>query len=176
MICNIVIWLVLYSVVGWIYETSICSFDQRKYVRRGFLYGPYCPIYGFGAVLDIMILGKLENPIQLFFGGAVLACLLEYFTAWLLESLFHSKWWDYSKWKFNIKGRVCVIGAVVFGMFSVALIKVIHPIMSMEIDRVSDTMLLCLALFGLLTLTIDTIYTTNQIKGFRDKKVSFNNI
>ena len=106
------IWLFFYSVVGWIYESTLCSVRAHKFINRGFLNGPYCPIYGWGAVLDILILGKVQNPVLLFFLGAIVTCSLEYFTSYIMEKLFHARWWDYSKRKFNINGRVCLLGAV----------------------------------------------------------------
>ena len=108
------LWLMIYSVIGWVYESTICSIGQRKLINRGFLNGPYCPIYGTGAVLVLLVLGRIQNPVLLFFAGAVLTCSLEYLTSWLMEKLFHARWWDYSKRKFNIGGRVCLIGAIVF--------------------------------------------------------------
>ena len=118
------LWLMIYSVIGWVYESTICSIGQRKLINRGFLNGPYCPIYGTGAVLVLLVLGRIQNPVLLFFAGAVLTCSVEYLTSWLMEKLFHARWWDYSKRKCNIGGRVCLIGAVVFGAFSVVLILV----------------------------------------------------
>ncbi len=69
---NHFIWLMIYSFAGWLYETTICSIGQRRFVNRGFLNGPYCPIYGHGAVLVILVLGRLKNPVVLFLAGAVL--------------------------------------------------------------------------------------------------------
>ena len=118
------LWLMIYSIIGWVYESTICSIGHRKLINRGFLNGPYCPIYGTGAVLVLLVLGRIQNPVLLFFAGAVVTCSLEYLTSWLMEKLFHARWWDYSKRKFNIDGRVCLIGAVVFGAFSVVLVLV----------------------------------------------------
>ena len=125
---NIFLWLIIYSVIGWIYESTLCSITERRFVNRGFLNGPYCPIYGFGAILDILILGWIKNPILLFVLSAILTCTLEYITSYLMEKLFHARWWDYSNRKFNINGRVCLIGAVVFGTLSLILIKLVHPL------------------------------------------------
>lgn len=81
------LWLMIYSVIGWVYESTICSIGQRKLINRGFLNGPYCPIYGTGAVLVLLVLGRIQNPVLLFFAGAVLTCSLEYLTSWLMEKL-----------------------------------------------------------------------------------------
>ena len=121
------LWFILYSFFGWLYETVICSISQRHFVNRGFLNGPYCPIYGTGALLMILALGRLTNPLALFFLGAILACVLEYITSYGMEKLFHARWWDYSKRRFNIHGRVCLLGGVIFGLFAVLLIRLVHP-------------------------------------------------
>ena len=123
-----IIWFFLYSIMGWVYESLLCSVKAGKFVNRGFLKGCYCPIYGCGAILDLLFLGKIENPVGLFLLGAVLACTIEYFTSYLLEKFFKMRWWDYSYMKFNINGRICLIGAIVFGILSVLLIMIIHPI------------------------------------------------
>ena len=159
------LWLMIYSVIGWVYESTICSIGQRKLINRGFLNGPYCPIYGTGAVLVLLVLGRLKNPVVLFFAGAVLTCSLEYLTSWLMEKLFHARWWDYSKRKFNIGGRVCLIGAVVFGAFSVVLILVLHPAIKALTDRLSDAALnwICAILF--VGIVSDLVVTVKGLLG-----------
>ena len=159
------LWLMIYSVIGWIYESTICSVGHRKLINRGFLNGPYCPIYGTGAVLVLLVLGRIQNPVVLFFAGAVVTCSLEYLTSWLMEKLFHARWWDYSKRKFNIGGRVCLIGAVVFGAFSVVLIKFLHPWVKSLTDRMSDRALdwACAILF--VAFVSDFVVTVKGLLG-----------
>lgn len=168
-----VIWLVFYGVVGWVYESFICSVDARKWINRGFLNGPYCPIYGFGAVFDILLLGHIQNPIALFFLGVVVTCSLEYLTSYLMEKLFHTRWWDYSERKFNINGRVCLLGAVVFGLFSVALIKVIHPIVVYYTELLPVWSIHCLAAFLFLCVAADTVVTVGGFAGFNERLKEF---
>lgn len=163
------LWLVIYSVLGWIYETIICSIEQRHFVKRGFLNGPYCPIYGFGAVFIIGLLGGIENILLLFLIGMVLTCSLEYLTSWGMEALFHARWWDYSDKKFNIKGRVCLLGAVVFGTFSVLLIKFIHPFISSYTQLISDPLLHILFYALLVLLLADSVYTVRSVLAFDQK-------
>ena len=159
------LWLMIYSMIGWIYESTICSIGHKKLINRGFLNGPYCPIYGTGAVLVLLVLGKIQNPVLLFFAGAVVTCSLEYLTSWLMEKLFHARWWDYSKRKFNIGGRVCLIGAVVFGAFSVVLILFLHPWVKSMTDRLSDAALswICAILF--VGIVSDLIVTVKGLLG-----------
>ena len=159
------LWLMIYSVIGWVYESTICSIGQRKLINRGFLNGPYCPIYGTGAVLVLLVLGRIQNPVLLFFAGAVLTCSLEYLTSWLMEKLFHARWWDYSKRKCNIGGRVCLIGAVVFGAFSVVLILVLHPWVKSLTDRLTDTALTWICAILLVGIVSDLIVTVKGLLG-----------
>lgn len=105
-LCRVIFYFMIYSVVGWIYETTLCSITDRHFVNRGFLNGPYCPIYGSGALLDVLILGRIENPFLLFILGVLVTCSLEYLTSYVMEKLFKARWWDYSDKKFNIGGRV----------------------------------------------------------------------
>lgn len=120
-------WLFTYSFLGWLYESILCSVTERKLVNRGFLNGPVCPVYGCGAVVVIIFLSSIKDPVTLFLAGMILTCSIEYITSWLLEKIFHARWWDYSEYKMNINGRVCLLGAVVFGTFSVVLLEWIHP-------------------------------------------------
>lgn len=163
------LWLFLYSVLGWIYETTLCSIRQKRFVNRGFLNGPYCPIYGWGAVLDIWALGWVENPVLLFFLGALLTCTLEYLTSFLMEKLFHARWWDYSNRKFQIHGRVCLAGAVVFGSLSVLLLKVVHPLTISLLAMVPTTTLTIITVLLFLLFLADNIVTFAGFSGFDAK-------
>lgn len=154
---TIFLWLIIYSIIGWIYESILCSVTEKRFVNRGFLNGPYCPIYGFGAVLDILILGKIENPLLLFILSAVLTCTLEYITSYLMEKLFHARWWDYSSRKFNINGRVCLIGAFAFGSLSLILIKLVHPLTLKFIGMMSD------AVFHITVISLAIIFITDNV-------------
>ena len=91
------------------YESTLCSITQRKPVNRGFLNGPICPVYGFGALIIVFTLENVKgNLLALFLASAVLTCTLEYITSYLLEKLFKTQWWDYSKRRFNLNGRICL--------------------------------------------------------------------
>lgn len=162
-------WFMVYSIFGWIYESILCSLRERRLINRGFLNGPYCPIYGFGAIIDIFFLGKLENPISIFLLGALLACSLEYFTSWAMEKLFHARWWDYSSRRFNIKGRICLLGAVVFGMFAVVLLKVVHPVVYEYTYRIEKSRLNIISTALFLIFFFDTIYTIIKLSKFEEK-------
>ena len=121
------LWFLFYSFAGWVYESILVSVSERRLVNRGFLNGPICPIYGCGAVLAIVLLHDLHNPFAVFLISSIGACMLEYVTSWGMEKLFHARWWDYSHRRFNIQGRICLLGAIVFGLLGVLITDVIQP-------------------------------------------------
>ncbi|OZG62371.1 transporter [Bifidobacterium lemurum] len=124
---HLFLWFLFYSFVGWVYETILVSSRERRFVNRGFLNGPLCPIYGTGAVMAVVLLRHIDNAAVLFLVSALGASVLEYVTSWGMEKLFHARWWDYSRMRFNINGRVCLLGAVVFGLAGVLIVKFVHP-------------------------------------------------
>jgi len=158
------LWLIVYSFIGWIYESIICSAGEKRLVNRGFLNGPVCPVYGFGALTCIFFLNqKIDNVALLFFLGMLLTCAVEYITSVLLEKLFNTKWWDYSNHRFNIQGRVSLLGAIVFGTFSVLLIKYVHPFIRELIGRLPDPVLITASLALSLILMLDLYVTVRHI-------------
>ena len=126
---KMVIIFALISFGGWVYETIYCSVVEGEFTKRGFLFGPTCPIYGIGAIAEWLVLGQISNPIIVFIIGAVLATVIEYSTGLFLERRFKKKWWDYSMFKFNLHGRICPQASAVFGAFSVTSVFVLVPTM-----------------------------------------------
>jgi uncharacterized membrane protein len=127
----------VYSMIGWLCESIYCSIPQKRWINRGFLNGPFCPVYGFGALLILAVLspllGVFEFPLELivlFFTATLLTSVLEYVTSVLLEKLFHTSWWDYSNHKYQIHGRVCLMNSLLFGVMSTLVLKVLHPLIS----------------------------------------------
>ncbi len=175
-------WLVIYSVIGWVYESALESFRQKKLVNRGFLNGPYCPIYGFGSLLDVIILGNLKyNPVLLFVASAVLTCILEYITSVVMEKIFNVRWWDYNDFKFtifgkeifvgkfNINGRICLVGALAFGTLSILLVYFIHPFIVSVTDRFSYPLFHYICVGLLILILIDCLHTVLGFSTFNDK-------
>ncbi len=162
--------LLIYSFAGWIWESVICALIfQKKLINSGFFIGPYCPIYGFGALLDIIVLGWIKDPILLFFASAFICCIMEYITSYVMEKLFNARWWDYSDMKFNINGRVCLLGFVAFGILSVLLTKYIDPFIESLIIATPETLIHTGCIVSAVIITIDVIITLKSIKGFNDK-------
>lgn len=126
-----------YSFLGWVCETIWCSVGERKLVNRGFLSGPWCPVYGFGALIILLFVLPLSKyPLVVFVLAVISTSVLEYFTGWLLETLFRTKWWDYSEKRFNIKGRVCLLNSTMFGLLGLLLVYIINPAVEAGIGKV----------------------------------------
>ena len=126
---QMVIIFALISFGGWVYETIYCSVVEGEFTKRGFLFGPTCPIYGIGALAVSLVLGQMSNPFIVFIIGGFLATVIEYSTGLFLERRFKKKWWDYSMFKFNLHGRICPQASAVFGAFSVTSVFVLVPAM-----------------------------------------------
>ena len=162
---KVFLWFVIYSFLGWAYESALCSLQSRSPVNRGFLNGPFCPVYGFGAIAVVLAFWR-EPDISfwnLFLASMVLTCSLEYFTSWAMEKLFHARWWDYSHYPFNLNGRVCLYGGLVFGAFSVFLVKWLHPRVAGFVDRFSPGAVCGWAAALLLVLSADCFVTVRHV-------------
>ena len=135
--CFVFLLLMTYSVLGWCGEMVYCSIGQRRLCeKRGFLNGPICPIYGHGALVVLLCLdGGCGNPVFTFFLGAVLTSIVEYITSFAMEKLFHMRWWDYSRYKFHINGRVCLLNSSLFGLASVFLCHFANPPIAVWLAR-----------------------------------------
>ncbi len=165
------LWFMLYSFIGWVYESILCSVAGRKLVNRGFLNGPVCPIYGVGAVAVVYALSPLAGrPALLFFASAFLTTALEYCTSWLMEVLFHARWWDYSQRFLNIRGRVCLRGFVAFGAMSVLVVRYVQPWMASLTARLSPRAAGLLAAALALLLAADLTATLITVLGL-DKRL-----
>lgn len=163
-VLNWLLWFFLYSFVGWAWETALFTVQERRFVNRGFLNGPFCPIYGFGALLLLLILeNNISNIFALFFIAVILTTSLEYLTAVLLENLFHAKWWDYSMFPLNYKGRISVISSAVFGIFAVLQIKFIHPFVRSLTDRIPDNVKSILLFIVIIYLFVDFTLTIRHV-------------
>ncbi len=132
LVCQIFVWFIIYSVVGWIWESTYCTIVERSWQNRGFLYGPACPIYGTG-IVAIMIMWYLLTArgitppwYVVFLVTMVGSAVLEYVTHWALEKLFHAHWWDYSNMPLNLNGRICLPASVFFGLGGLFIIYVLY--------------------------------------------------
>ena len=125
---TLVLYFCFYSLAGWCMETVYCSVLERRFVSRGFLHGPICPIYGVGVLLMILFFRPLAGNILVFYlVSTVTMSAWEYFVGWFLEVTTHMKYWDYSMYRFNLKGRICLWVCLVWGVLSYVCIFWIHP-------------------------------------------------
>lgn len=132
---DVILYLIIYSFLGWCCESLYCSLGTGQWVNRGFLNGPFCPVYGFGAIITLLFLHFVPSSmVGVFIGGILITSTLEYFTSWIMEKLFHARWWDYSKHKFNINGRVCLLNSTLFGILCLFLYFDLHPIIKKAVD------------------------------------------
>ena len=126
----------VYAVLGWCAEVAFAAVNSGRFVNRGFLNGPWCPIYGFGVVIVVLVLTPVEeNTAMLFAGAVVLTSALEWITGCVLEKAFHARWWDYSGLPFNIGGYVCLKFSLMWGLACVLVMRVLHPTVMFLIAR-----------------------------------------
>lgn len=126
-LCSYVLWFFVYSFAGWVWEVIVSFAQHRRFVNRGFLHGPVLPIYGFGALVAVVLVAPVENLLSAFLVGAAACTVLEYVTSWALERLFRARWWDYEGYFANVNGRVCLLGAVTFGVMCLVVARVANP-------------------------------------------------
>lgn len=158
------LYFIAYSFLGWCVETIYCSTLERRWVARGFLYGPICPIYGVGALLMILFFAPLTGNLVIFYLTAtVVMSAWEYFVGWLLETTTHIKYWDYSHKPFNLKGRICLQISLCWGVLSYVTIFLIHPHVSGWFARLPFWLRYTLSGSVTTLLAVDVITTIRQL-------------
>lgn len=164
------VWIfIIYAFIGWCTEVSYAALDRGIFVNRGFLNGPYCPIYGCGVVIVVAALTPLkDNLLILFAGSFLLTSILEYITGFILEKVFHNKWWDYSNKPFNLHGYVCLKFSIYWGLACTFIMDVIHPIIYKGITMIPHILgvvLLCIIMSAFAVdcgVTVTTILKFNK--------------
>ena len=127
---------VLYSFFGWCFESTVVSVSQKKFINRGFLNGPVCPIYAVGALSIIFALYPIkDNILLLYILGALLATVIEYIIGWGMEVIFKTKWWDYSSHKYQLHGRICLTSSITWGFLAIVAMYFIHP----QVEKILNT-------------------------------------
>ena len=157
----------IYAILGWIIETTLVSIEKRKFVNRGFLIGPYCPIYGFGGLaITILLKNYIKDPIVLFLMAVIICGTLEYFTSYIMEKIFKARWWDYSAKKYNINGRICLETVVPFGILGCLVMYVLNPITFKYLNMLSNSMLNIISAICFTIFITDNIVSYNVISSF----------
>ncbi len=169
----------IYSVIGWIMEVTLSFIENHKFINRGFLIGPYCPIYGTGAIIITLLLNRyVDDWIVLFIMSILICGVLEYITSYLMEKIFKARWWDYSNMKFNINGRICLETIIPFGLLGLLIMYITNPFFFSLLQQIPNVWLTVLSIFFAIVFIIDNIISFNVIANVRiaTKKISKENI
>lgn len=165
---NIMAYFIIYSILGYIVETLFGLITKGVIEsRQSFLYGPFCAIYGIGAV--IMILGLKhfnKNNYTLFLGGFFIGSIVEYLISLIGEIVFNIKWWDYSSMAFNINGRVCIAFSFFWGILAIYLMSHLHPKIDNLLEKISPKVLKVVVIIGIIFMLIDFLITSFALKMF----------
>lgn len=155
----------IYSIIGWIWESFLCSsVELKKLVNRGFFLGPYCPIYGLGATLSYLLLRDIDSATLIFILASIVSCTIEYIVGYILEKMFKDRWWNYDNYPFQLHGRVCLYGLVIFGLANVVIVKFSTPFLMFSLSVIKDSILIGLAISISLVSFVDLIITISARK------------
>lgn len=153
---------IIYSFLGWLMEVSITLVHDKKFVNRGFLIGPICPIYGYGVIGILFLIGNNNNDFLAVFLKSILICsVLEYFTSYFMEKVFKARWWDYSNKKFNINGRICLETMIPFGVLGTLCFYIINPLILKIINSINSKLKLIIGIIFFIIYIIDNIISFN---------------
>ncbi len=168
-ICYIFLFFIGYSILGYIAEVISCTIESKKLtLSRGFLIGPYLPIYGVGATIMVVMLNRFKNNIFLLFIMSVLLCtILEYLTSYVMEKLFKLRWWDYSEEKYQLNGRICLKNSLLFGIAGVFVVYVMQPFYVILLNTLENKYILFITIIFLIIFLIDYITSVYIIIRFR---------
>lgn len=159
---------IFYSIMGWLMEVILTYCSSKKLINRGFLIGPYCPIYGSGVLLIMFILKRyLDRPLGLFCMSVIICSILEYLTSYFMEKIFKARWWDYSNKKFNINGRICLEYAMLFGIGGTLIMYFLNPLIINIMDATSSTVIKTLASIIFIIFIVDNIISYIVMFKFR---------
>lgn len=162
---NFVLYFFIYALLGWLLEVTCKFVEEKKFVNRGFLLGPICPIYGYCMVLLVLLIGTGDKDILSIFLKSILVCsLIEYLTSYLMEKIFKARWWDYSKNRFNINGRVCLETMLPFGLMGTLALYFVQPRFQSFLSIFTYKVRLTVA------IVLTTLYVVDNIVSFKVMK------
>lgn len=175
MFCKLFLMFIIYSFIGWLYEITFCIIKTNKWENRGFLFGPICPIYGISGLVIQFLYFRFINYIDFnyeiiyiffisFFGSAI----IEYFTSYIFEKIFHAVWWDYKGQFLNINGRVCLFASIFFGFAGVIFIKYLLPYVNNIVNSIDIMEIELLSLIFMFIFSIDFTLTVCVLTQFLD--------
>lgn len=159
---------ITYAFFGWLMEVICKLIQEKRFINRGFLIGPYCPIYGWGALAITILLKKyLDDPIALFFMSVIICSVIEYLTSYILEKKYHARWWDYSNKKYNINGRICLETLIPFGLLGMVISYFTNPIFFSWYSSLSDIGLHIISGLLLLIFITDNIISSRIVAAIK---------
>ena len=169
------VWFVVYSCMGWLYETLYCTVKSGKWANRGFLYGPMCPIYGVGALGISAVYEHLRWEgggdtawWQIFVIAVLGSVVLEYSTSWLLEKMFHAYWGDYSDSPLNINGRVCLPASLAFGVAGLVVVYLVYPVVHRMTAGLTGPAMELVSLILMAYMAADATLTVSALTGLEE--------
>lgn len=167
-ICFLFLLFLIYSFLGWFMEVTLQFIEKKRFVNRGFLIGPYCPIYGWGCLAIILLLYKYKDDFLTLFCMAIVICsILEYSTSFIMEKVFHTRWWDYSDKKFNINGRICLDTMLPFGILGCFVLYIMNPFFTNILNHFPTPVLNITACILFIIFLIDNIISFKVILKIR---------
>jgi len=170
-------YFILYSFFGWCFESTVVSISQKRLVNRGFLAGPVCPIYAVGALsVSFSLYPIRDNPIFLYFGGALVATVIEYIIGWGMEAIFKTKWWDYSSHKYQLHGRICLSSSIAWGFLALAMMYFIQPAMEKIVSLIPKDIGVVFEVLIMLYFSIDLTFTVKSIISLNESLAKLNKI
>ncbi|NLM00122.1 MAG: hypothetical protein GX220_01525 [Treponema sp.] len=177
MFLKLLVFFIAYAFLGWCLEVAYAALNEKKFVNRGFLFGPICPIYGFGAISIILILYDFrENSLLLFFSSIIIASLVELIGGWILNKLFNQRWWDYTDEPFNIGGYVCLKFSILWGIACVFVVDYMHPFLLKIYNLIPETALIISVSIIYAILLADIIVTVQTVLKLNKKLKYLNTI
>lgn len=167
-----------YSAAGWCLESLYCSIGEKRFVNRGFLTGPMCPIYGTAALVMVILIYNpfRDNPLAVFLLGIILCDIVEFITSYLMEKLFSARWWDYTYELLNINGRICLKHTLYWGVISIIFVKTIHPAVDSLYSKIDGVYLKAILIITLLVFTLDLINAVRKALDIRKLQVKINTL
>lgn len=176
-ILELITYFMIYSSLGWVMESVFRSICEKKLINTGFLRGPFCPIYGIGCTIMILFLHGFENRPILLFGIALsVLTVWEYFVGVILETMFHTKYWDYSNHKFNFQGRICLTNSIYWGILGVLFVKYIHPFIREIVVKIDTGLLNYIMAVLFMVFVVDTIASIIRVKNIKSTLEKIENI
>ena len=165
-----VIYFTIYAFLGWLMEVGQGLIKERKFVNRGFLIGPICPIYGYGVFFIILLIdGNRADILSVFLKSILICSILEYSTSFVMEKLFHARWWDYSNRKFNINGRICLETMIPFGILGSLVVLVVHPFIENVVNGCSNSFITILGISLIVIYLIDNCISFNVLSKIKSE-------